>query len=148
MTLQPIGACIILLDKTKSKVLLGKRKNSYKVGFYGLPGGRLELGEELKACAKREVWEETNLRLNNIDYVSVVREAQEEKDFIHFVFASNNYQGELINKEPDKCEGWEWYPLDKLPENILLGHKLAIECYTNTYALIDWHTKGEIYESE
>jgi ADP-ribose pyrophosphatase YjhB (NUDIX family) len=41
---QPIGTCAIITN-SQNQVLLGKRKNSYKAGMYGLPGGRIELNK-------------------------------------------------------------------------------------------------------
>jgi hypothetical protein len=32
------------------------------------------------------------------------------------------WSGELVNNEPEKCESWEWFDLDDLPENIFFGH--------------------------
>ncbi len=55
---QPIGVCVITVNKDK-KILLGKRRNSYKQGMFGLPGGRLNLNESLADCVKRELEEET-----------------------------------------------------------------------------------------
>ena len=143
---QPIGVCVILLDKSQEKVLLGKRKNSYKSGFYGLPGGRIEIGEKTVEAAKREVKEETGLDIKQIDFVSTIRERQDTYDFIHFVFKASQYTGKPITKEPDKCEGWEWHSFANLPENILNGHKLAIESYLNHTSFIDsndMHTSNE-----
>ncbi len=134
---QPIGVCVILLDKSQEKVLLGKRKNSYKSGFYGLPGGRIELGEKAVDAAKREVKEETGLDVKQIDFVSTIRERQDNIDFIHFVFVASQFTGVPITNEPDKCEGWEWHPLANVPKNILYGHKLAIESYLSHTSFID-----------
>ena len=124
-----IGVCVIVLDKDKTQVLLGKRLNSYKAGTLGLPGGRIELEEPLEECGKRELLEETSLQGKNLQYVGVVRELQKGYNFIHFVFSCNEYEGLPQTVEPEKCEGWNWYPLDSLPENILPGHKAALDLY-------------------
>lgn len=52
---QKLGVVVVLLDKTKTKVLLGKRLNSYKAGWLGLPGGRVDVGEPLVNCAKPRI---------------------------------------------------------------------------------------------
>lgn len=126
-----IGVCVIVLDNEKNKVLLGKRLNNYKAGMFGLPGGRVELNESLEECGKRELVEETSLKGNNLQYVGVIRELQQGYNFIHFVFSCDEYDGSPTNVEPEKCEGWKWYPLDNLPENILPGHKAALDIYLN-----------------
>lgn len=121
--------CIIVLDKNEKQVLLGKRLNSYKAGMLGLPGGRIELEEPLEDCGKRELLEETSLKGKSLQYVGVIRELQKGYNFIHFVFTCSQYDGFPTNVEPEKCEGWNWHPLDNLPDNILPGHKAALDIY-------------------
>lgn len=134
---QPIGSCIIVLDKSKTKVLLGQRKNSYKAGYFGLPGGRIELKEAARAAAQRELFEETNLVADSLDYLGVIRDHQQTYDFIHFVYLVKTYSGQIENREPNKCNGWQWHSLLDLPEQILRGHKLALELYGSQQGFID-----------
>jgi 8-oxo-dGTP diphosphatase len=128
---EKIGVVIIVLDETKQNILLGKRKNAYMSGFYGVPGGRIELKEPIEETVKRELKEESNLIAKKVKYLGVVRELQRTYNFIHFVFLCETYSGDLNNTEPDKCEGWEWHPLDSIPENILPGHKAGIDIFKN-----------------
>ncbi|HSX09701.1 MAG TPA: NUDIX domain-containing protein [Candidatus Saccharimonadales bacterium] len=129
--MEKIGVIIIVLDEHKQKLLLGKRKNAYKAGYFGLPGGRIELEESLQEAVKRELLEETNLVAEHVTYLGVVRELQETYNFIHFVFLCESYSGELKNNEPDKCEGWEWHLPNELPEDILPGHLAGITIFKN-----------------
>ena len=46
------------------KVLLVRRARSPGKGFYSLPGGRVEFGESLQQALRREVDEETGLRID------------------------------------------------------------------------------------
>lgn len=131
-----IGVCIIVVDK-ENRVLLGKRINSYKAGMLGMPGGRLEFDETLESCGERELKEETSLQSKSLTYLGTIRELQEDHNFIHFAYLCNQYEGVPVTAEPDKCAGWEWYSLDSLPENILPGHKAAIEMYIKKETLIE-----------
>jgi 8-oxo-dGTP diphosphatase len=47
----------------EDQVLLVRRARSPAMGFYSLPGGRVEFGESLHAALHREVDEETGLRI-------------------------------------------------------------------------------------
>jgi len=39
------------------------------------------------------------------------------------------YSGQVINKEPDKCLGWEWFEKDNLPEPIFVGHRKVLKLF-------------------
>lgn len=126
---QSLGSCVIVFDSSTNAVLLGKRKNSYKAGMYGLPGGTTEIGEKVEATARRELTEETGLFAKEIQLIGLVKERQDQYDFLHFVFVCESWDGELTCVEPEKCEGWEWFSLDNLSENLLEGHKHAIQMW-------------------
>lgn len=133
---QPIGVCI-LVRNSANQILLGKRKNSYKSGYLGLPGGRVELHEPLIATAARELHEETGFSVSEFDYVGVVREDQGENDFIHFVFTCAVADATPQLCEPDKCEGWQWFDLSANFKPALPGHQAAIKLYLNKKPLSD-----------
>lgn len=133
-TEQHIGVCLIA--EKDSSILLGKRINSFGSGSFGMPGGRVNVGEKLEDAGIRELAEETGLEADKLQYVGVVRENQGNYDFIHFIFQSL-IEGDPKVLEPDKCEEWIWFPKDGLPENILRGHRAAIDLYLNQEGIID-----------
>eukprot|EP00471_Norrisiella_sphaerica_P005221 CAMPEP_0184489928 /NCGR_PEP_ID=MMETSP0113_2-20130426/16672_1 /TAXON_ID=91329 /ORGANISM="Norrisiella sphaerica, Strain BC52" /LENGTH=179 /DNA_ID=CAMNT_0026873597 /DNA_START=198 /DNA_END=737 /DNA_ORIENTATION=+ len=100
-------------------VLLGKRKNSHGAGKYALPGGHLELGEALYTCASRELEEETGLKADpkawSFAFVSNDVMVADSKHyitiFLQFFDASKQ---EVLNREPHKCEKWEWLSFKEL----------------------------------
>lgn len=130
---QQIGTAVIVIN-SKNQVLLGKRKNGFRSGTYGMPGGRVDRGEKLLECAKRELKEETGLDATSISHLGVVKEWQpsQDHDFVHFIFVCDSWEGKPIVVEPEKCENWEWYSLDSLPEDTLTGHKAAIDLLADT----------------
>lgn len=136
---QNIGTCIVLVND-EGNILLGKRKNAYKAGLYGLPGGRIELNETISDAVHRECLEETGLDLGHVDYVGVVRENQGEYDFIHFVFTAQVGDAKIELCEPDKCESWEWVSAEFIAENeeeILPGHLAGIKLFLEKNRLAD-----------
>jgi 8-oxo-dGTP diphosphatase len=126
---QPLGVAVVVLSRDGKEVLLGKRKNSYKSGYYGLPGGRLEPLEKVEVSAGRELLEETGLKTENLEFLGVIRDLQVDQTFIHFTFLCKTYQGEPKVMEPKKCEGWEWFDLGNIPDMTLPGHKAAVDIY-------------------
>jgi 8-oxo-dGTP diphosphatase len=63
--------CFITSPTFPRSVLLGQRKGSHGAGKFAVPGGHLELGETWQQCAIREVAEETNLTINNVNLLHV-----------------------------------------------------------------------------
>lgn len=133
---QPIGACAILLN-SQGQILLGKRKNSYKAGMYGLPGGRIEVNEKITTAIAREVFEETGLQGLEFSFVGTVRENQGDYDFIHFIFSANVGDTQPQLSEPEKCEGWEWFEKTTDLSGVLEGHASAIKMFLNNDSLAD-----------
>lgn len=133
---QPIGVCAILLNPA-GEILVGKRKNSYKAGMYGLPGGRVEVGEPLSAAVAREVAEETGLSNLQFQYLGAVRENQGDYDFVHFIFTARVGDHTPALCEPEKCEGWEWWQASADLSQVLAGHRAGIMMHAHQEKIAD-----------
>lgn len=111
-----VGA-MILKDR---KVLLGKRKGSHGSGLFAFPGGHLEYMESFEDCAAREILEETGLLVHNFRLQVVGNTTMyAPKHYVHIGLTCDWKSGEPQLLEPEKCEGWDWYALDKLPEPLM-----------------------------
>jgi 8-oxo-dGTP diphosphatase len=113
-----------------SKVLVGKRKNSHGDGEYAFPGGSLEYMEGYEECARRETLEETGIEIKNIKFLCVGNTIiYTPKHFAHIGLTADWENGEPMVCEPEKCEGWDWYDLDKLPSPLFSLCSMMIEAY-------------------
>ena len=54
---------VVVLNRSM-EALFVERKNDPAANTFAFPGGRLDLGETMEACARREVKEETNIDLD------------------------------------------------------------------------------------
>lgn len=129
--------CAIIVKNQQGNILLGKRKNAYRSGMHGVPGGRIDRDEKALDAAKRELFEETTLKAKSLDYIGVVKEWQESYTFIHFIYLCTDWDGDVQLAEPDKCESWEWFDLNELPKGILPGHMQGIELLKNGHGMSD-----------
>lgn len=111
-----VGVGVLVVEN--GRILLGKRRGSHGAGAWSAPGGHLEFGESIEDCARREVLEETNLIIEDLrlgPFTNNVFEAEEKHYVTVFVIAASA-SGILTNREPQKCEGWAWFPWLDLPE--------------------------------
>lgn len=116
-----VGVGVLIIDG--DKILLGKRKSAHGEGYWAPPGGHLEFGESWEACAQREVLEETGLPLADVQFYAVTNDVFHEtgKHYVT-IFMCASYGGEPVqNLEPEKCEGWEWFAFDHLPDKLFLS---------------------------
>ncbi len=132
-----IGSNLIVIKD--NKVLLGKRLNAAGAGSYGVPGGHLEFGESLPGAAKRELAEETGLIADDIEFVAAISQPRQitQQHYIQFVFVCEKFHGDLQTMEPNKCEGWEWFDINRVPENIFVAHKEFIRAYLEKKVFIE-----------
>ncbi|MEK7601929.1 MAG: NUDIX domain-containing protein [Patescibacteria group bacterium] len=106
----------LVLIRTNNAVLLGRKKTGeVGRGLLNAPGGKQEPGETLRACAAREVKEETGLTISS----ALLNEAailtcytKDIPDFRVYVYMTFAYRGEPI--ETSSMEP-AWYSTLALP---------------------------------
>jgi 8-oxo-dGTP diphosphatase len=115
-----IGVGVIVIRG--NRVLLGKRKNAHGEGSWSFPGGHLKFNEGIEDCAKREVMEETGIRIKNLRTGPFTNDIfrKEEKHYVTLYVIADHDAGEPRVKEPRKCERWEWFEWEKLPKPLFI----------------------------
>ena len=112
----------VLLYNSKGKILLGKRLGRW-TGLYCAPGGKLEYNETVAECASRELLEEAGISIESSEFrtTKFVDEPYDDGDhwITFFAEAVVSDDVEHRNMEPDKSEGWEWFDVNNLPDNLL-----------------------------
>lgn len=111
------SAAIVKMVNGVKYILLGKRKNIAGAGKWYLPGGHIHEGEKITSALKREVFEECGLKIKPIKCIWV-EENFELRHHINLFYESEliDRNAKPVNKEPDKCYGWDWYPVDNPPK--------------------------------
>lgn len=125
-----IGIGVLLFRE--GKILLGKRKGSHGAGDWAAPGGHLEFGETPEACGARETQEETGINAGPLQagpFVSTLF-PEIEKHYITLFMLSHHSEGQPELLEPEKCEGWQWFSIDSLPEPLFSPLQTLIDQYS------------------
>ena len=88
-TLMQCAASIIIVNE-KNQILLGKRTDNHKWGY---AGGSIELDEKVEDCARRELFEETGLIADEIEFFMVNSGPE-----VHYVYpnATDKTSGETV----------------------------------------------------
>ena len=104
------------------KILLVRRARSPAKGFYSLPGGRVEFGETLHAALRREVDEETALKIEIIGLAGwreVVPGASGGGHYLIMSFAARWASGEPVLN--DELDDFKWLEPDGLGDLKVTG---------------------------
>ncbi|MCY9656524.1 NUDIX hydrolase [Paenibacillus chondroitinus] len=129
-----VGAVVIIIDE-ENRILLQKRMH-HPVGRYGLPGGLMELGESTVETAQREVYEETGLKVRNLNLIDVFSgkenyiKAPNGDEFYVVVTAywTKDFSGNLRINDSESMS-LEFISINDLPDNIAKSHKAMITKY-------------------
>ena len=111
----------VIIQK-ENKVLMGLRKNAHGEGTWAFPGGHLEFKETPEEAAMREVLEETGLVVQNPKLIAVTHDIFEKEDKHYMtLFMKVDYTGgEPQLLEPHKCDVWQWFEWNNLPNPLFL----------------------------
>lgn len=136
-----VGVGAIIIDN--GHVALVKRGRAPLAGQWSIPGGLLEVGETLRACAEREVREETGLTVEIGELLGVFDRVVPDADGhiqYHYVlidFACRRISGEL--QAADDAEDARWFRSEELAalslaaetlKVILVGFEKAVRAHT------------------
>lgn len=101
---KPANAASVALIRD-SKVLLIQRAYAPYQNLWTLPGGRIEPNETIEQCAIREIAEEVGLTVHQISPV-LVQELGQDQQFRLAVFASLDFEGEIVASDEVKAYRW------------------------------------------
>jgi NAD+ diphosphatase len=106
-----IHPCTLVLVQRAAEVLL-IRKAEWPPGYYSLPSGFCDFGESLEECARREVEEETGIRISNLRYVG--SQCWPFPGQLMAGFTAEFTGGEIV-VDREELEDAAWFPRNALP---------------------------------
>ena len=114
-----VGTAILILNQ-QNQILLGKRKSAHAAGCWSFPGGWMDRTDtSSEDTVIREAWEETGILVASCCRLSWTTEDHEDLACrtvtLYHLARSYQWQGTPVVMEPNKCEEWRWFDMDKLP---------------------------------
>ncbi len=116
-----IASVYLVLTQDNKTLLLLRKNTGFEDGNYGLVAGHVEDNETLKEAMIREAKEEAgiDIKVDNLELRNVLNRHEVSNERVDFFFSVNKWEGEIINNEPEKCGGLEWFDMGVLPENVI-----------------------------
>ena len=125
----------LLVFNNENEILMQLRTDYNQWGF---PGGSMELGESFEETAARELKEETNLEIDDLELIRVLSGKDTYREYpngdklydITAIFVIKKYHGELKIND-DESKKLAWFDLNNLPENMTNHTKNYIQKFGN-----------------
>ena len=132
-----VGAVTIIIDEM-GRLLLQQRK--FPHGAWGITGGLMELGESTEDVARREIMEETGLKVDKLNLINVYSgpenyiKAENSDEFyvVTVAYYSEGFEGDLIIDKSESITFDFFYP-NELPKNIVKSHKVILDEFLSKY---------------
>jgi 8-oxo-dGTP diphosphatase len=115
-----VGVGVIL--RRSGRVLLGCRRGAHGAGTWQFPGGHLQYGESVEECARRELFEETGLVLEEVQLGPYTNDIFDKANchYVTLYAIGDSLTGDAKLCEPEKCEEWSWFEWSDLPRPLFL----------------------------
>ncbi len=131
-----VGSLVIIKNKS-GEILLQQRNHPH--GFWGLPGGLMELGESTEETARREVLEETGLTIGKCKMIDVISGANnyakaangDEFYMVTIVYETNEFFGELRMDSSESLD-LRFFHINQLPKQMVQSHQRILRKHVKT----------------
>lgn len=125
-----VSAVHLFLIRDGSVLLLRRFNTGYQDGNYSVVAGHLNGDEGIKSAMIREAQEEVGIAIapQALRVVGVMHRRSDDER-IDFFLVAQSWSGQVINREPHKCDRLAWFDLDDLPDNVIPYVRRALENY-------------------
>ncbi|WP_425060443.1 Phosphatase NudJ [Sporomusa carbonis] len=128
------------LIERNGKILLVREKKPIAYGKYNLPGGHLELGEDILAGARREVCEEVGFDVELKGFIGVY-EGASDNHYINFAFYAQATENVVAIPQEGEILSCHWLSIDEfnaLDEHLFRNAK-------RIRLIVEGFAQGQVY---
>lgn len=112
----------VIIENENGEILLGKRTDNHKWGY---AGGSIELNETVEECAKRELFEETGLIADELEFFMVnsgpevhyIYPNGDEVYNVEIIYLCRKYHG-MLKRQEEEVEELRFFALADIPAEI------------------------------
>lgn len=124
-----VDAAVFAFDEGKAKLLLIQRKREPYQGYWALPGGFVEIEEDLPDAVARELAEETGLTDVSLEQLRAFGKPGRDPrgrtiTVVYFGIVKENWQH--VQGADDAAQA-QWFDLDQLPP-LAFDHAEIVRC--------------------
>ena len=125
-----VGASVIVVD-SENRVLLQLRSDNH---CWGYAGGSVELDEVVEDAAKRELFEETGLVAEKLDFFGIfsgedmhyIYPNGDEVSIIDIVYVCKEFSGTLKCQQGE-VDDLKYFRVNEIPDNITSANRKALK---------------------
>lgn len=109
---------VVVTKERRPRVLLIQRKQPPCAGTWALPGGFIDMDETLEASARRELEEETGIKVGKLVQLAVFGEPGRDPRgrTISIVYLTRVNANQVKPTAADDAAAVEWFPLRRPPK--------------------------------
>ena len=109
-----VGAAVVIFDDDSRLLLVKRAVGATRPGYWSIPAGYVNYGEEIREAAARELWEETGLTAEIGDPVFVASNFHDPEKLTVGIWFEGTVTGGTL-EAGDDAEEAEFFSLDDLP---------------------------------
>ncbi|SDN72961.1 ADP-ribose pyrophosphatase YjhB, NUDIX family [Paenibacillus sp. yr247] len=123
------GSVHVFFYRNEEVLLLKRQNTGFQDGNWSVVAGRMDGSEEVISAAIREAKEEAGVDIEptELEIVGIMHRKNTTSEWVDFFLIAYSWNGEIINKEPEKCAELKWFHLMELPDNMVSYIRVALE---------------------
>lgn len=133
-----VGIGILIFNDKNQVLMILRNENPSKAqsdmrleGTWTLPAGKVKMRETIFAAAIRKAKEEVNLKISNLELISIADDINPYAHFVTLGVLARMYSGTIDLGNTEEHVEYGFFDLDKLPLNVCEPSRKIIANYLN-----------------